>query len=287
MKKLLCVAVLTLFLATVGFSMGFSLKLTGGAAYITSGDYNDAIEGTNAYIAHYGQNITSTYSKLQFGMDLGVEFILNVTENIGIGLGVGYMQVSHDTETVEYDYDLLWWTLHDLQTLKPSVSAIPLTLNFHYAMPMGGVNLNFFAGVGFYLSTMKVDQRVKDYYIIVPYDLTLSYKASKTAFGFQGGIGLDIPISGNVSFVVDVTGRYARLSDIMGDYTITGTFLGTVNESGSNYYYYAYDLSAGGTTYKMHTLIDDAHKPTGSTYSRHGNFDLTGVSAQAGFRINF
>jgi len=243
MKKVVLAVILCLVLATFSFSMGFSLKLTGGVAYISSGDYNDGIEGMNSYYSASGyDSLTGTFSKLSLGMNFGGEFILNINENWGVGLGVSYMQFSHDTETVTGNYTFIGIPLADTFTLKPTVTSIPITLNVHYTLPLGGMNLNLFAGVGYYISKMKVDSSSVTLLELLTSSDTFASNSIGGQFGFQGGLGLEIPLGGNFAFVVDVTGRYVSLTDIKGDYTRAGTFLGIpFSGTGSDQYLYTYE----------------------------------------------
>jgi hypothetical protein len=286
--------VLCLFtLATFSFSMGFSLKLTGGAASITGGGYNDAVEGTNALNAADYSSVAGTFSKLQFGMNFGAEFIVNINESFGIGLGAGTMQFSRDTETVTGRWSMFGIPFVDTLTLKPSVTSIPVTLNVHYTMPMGGVNLNLFAGVGYYISKMKVDQSFNSTSGTFTAASTYTFDSNSISgqIGFQGGFGIDIPLGGKFSFVADFTGRYVSLSDIQGDYTATASILGFeyLNVTGDDSFFYTYEFNNGGTWFKVLDWVTDTAKPSGTHYrnAAHGNFGLTGVSARAGFKIGF
>jgi len=282
--------VLCLVLATFSFSMGFSLKLTGGAAYISSGGYNDAIEGLNSYNAAEYDTVSGSFSKLSLGMSFGGEFILNINENWGVGLGVGYMQFSHDTETVTGSWSFLGIPMTDHMTLKPTVTSIPITLNVHYTMPLGGVNLNLFAGVGYYISKFKVDTGFDSTFLLIGSSDTFASNSIAGQFGFQGGLGLEIPLGGNFSFVADITGRYVSLTDIKGDYTETATILGLhASGTGTDQYFYTYEHNLGGTWYNDMALVKDVNAPAGTSNRNavHGKFDLTGVSGQVGFKIGF
>jgi hypothetical protein len=223
-------------------------------------------------------------------MNFGGEFILNIDESFGIGLGVGYMQFSHDTETITGTG--IFGTVNTW-TLKPTVTSIPITLNVHYTLPLGGVNLNLFAGVGYYISKVKVDSSQSLWSgLLLTSSNAFTSNSIGGQFGFQGGLGLEIPLGGNFSFVADITGRYVSLKDIKGDYTISGISIFTIplpSVSGTDQYYYAYEHSYSGTWYKVIGMSTDVSKPSGMTNRNvaHGTFDLTGVSGQAGFKIGF
>ncbi len=287
MKKVLTAVFLLLFLSTVGFSMGFSLKLKGGAAYVSGGGYNTAIQGINDYNLAYYDNPTGTFSKLNWGMDLGGELILNVNESFGIGLGAGYLSLSRDAEEFSGDWSLWIFDFTDTESIATSFSTIPVTLNLHYFLPLGGMNLDIYGGVGMYISKVKIRDIITSTFLGLGVDT--DFEASKSAFGFQGGIGLDIPVSGNISFILDVTGRYVRLTDLQGEYTAAARVLGVWGTpvTGNNYYFWTYDYTSGGTAYPGFTLAETG--PSGSSYSnvKHGTVDLSGVAAQAGLKISF
>ena len=290
MKRILVGLCFLLVLSSLCFSMSFSLKLKGGVSLISSGDYNDAIEGRNAYIASFGNDISGTFSKLSLAMDFGGEFIVNVTDQFGIGVGGGYIQASRAMETVSYNYLFIIFTIDAAYGFKPTLTAIPLTLNFHYTPSFGGVKLDLWAGPGLYFCKMKIEGSEQDALLIFPFTDTFTFEGSKTVFGFQGGIGLEIPIGGNISFVVDVTGRYARMSDIQGNFNLTGELVGIpVTINATDYFYYSYTFTPGSTAFPLQTWVNDANAPSGTHVSsvRHGNFDFTGVSGQAGFKITF
>lgn len=293
MKKASLVIAFCFSLTTFGFSMGFSLKLTGGAAYITSGGYNDGIEGTNALNAADYASVTGSFSKLQLGMNFGGEIILDINENFGIGLGAGYMQFSHNTETVTGNWSMFGIPFVDTITLKPSVTSIPITLNVHYTMPMGGLNLNLFAGVGYYISKMKVDQSFNSTSgtFTAASSYTFDSNSISGQIGFQGGLGLEIPLGGDFSFIVDITGRYVSLGDIKGDYTWQASLMGfpLVDQTGTDSFFYTYEFNNSGTWNRLLDWVTDAAKPSGAhdRNAVHGKFDLTGVSAQAGFKVGF
>jgi opacity protein-like surface antigen len=281
MKKVLIVVCLCCALASFSFGAGFSLKLSGGLSYLMGGDYNDIIQGrTDYYNNASGLTISSDLKKLSLGWNAGAEAIMLFTDSVGVGLGVGYISASNEG-TMAGTVGML--ALSD--TYRPTLSAIPVTVNFHYFMPIGpSMNIHFFAGPGIYFGSMNIEEELS--IPILATDLVQSIKPeSKTAFGFQGGLGLEIGLSGNMFFVLDIQGRYVSFSDLQGPYTTTGTIFGIpVSVSGTGSIWYTETLSSG--TYYPNWAIDDT-QPTGSGYRnvRKASLSLSGVSAQAGFRI--
>ncbi len=290
MKKTLTLFVLVLSLATAGPAIDLTLKLSGGAACIMGGDYNGGIKGINAYVAAFGRNVTGEFSKLELGMDFGVELMLGLTDWLGVGVGAGYLRFSRSREEVGYDWDMLGLTFHDTDFLAPNVYAVPLTLNVHYGLPLGTMRVGVFGGVGYYLFKMRVESGFDSDFFGTSSDLVFESHKVGGRIGFQGGLGVEVPLGGEFSFVVDLVGRFVSFKDIQGDYTRTGTFLGIpFSTSGTDAYYYTEAHRFESVFYQMNDWTTDADAPSGSTYRnvRHGTFGLSGVSGQAGIKFRF
>jgi opacity protein-like surface antigen len=290
MKRTLALIALVLALASAASATNISLKLTGGVACLAGGDYNAGIEGYNAYIAAYGHNVAGAFSELQLGMDFEAELILGLTENLGVGIGAGYMRFSLSRETVDYDWDLLGLTFHSTDFLAPNIYAIPLALNVHYDLPVGELRVGLFAGVGYYLFKMRVESGFDSDFLGIGSDVVFESNKAGGRFGFQGGLSAEVPLGRDFAFVVDLVGRFVSLKDIRGDYTRSGTFLGIpYTYSGNDAYFYTEELKYEGVFYRMNDWITDAEAPTSSIYRnvRRGTFGLGGISGQAGIKVRF
>jgi hypothetical protein len=284
-----CSALIALTLALTGLASagGFSLRLAGGAALAAGGDYSRSIEGLNDYYSAAFDNVTGTFSQLPAGLDLAAEFVFEVTDRIAIGVGGGFSRFSRSAETVGYDWPILGLVFRGEETISTAVSTIPLTLNIHYALPLGGWKVDLFAGLGYYLSRVEIRRSSAADFFGLGSDV--EFEAHPGAVGLQGGVGLDMPLGRGLALVVNLCGRYARLSNIRGDYRETPTVFGVSQPSrtGSDYYFWTYTRAFGGADYQVFSL--ETTGPSGPAYSgvRHGRFDLTGVGARAGIRIGF
>jgi len=282
MKKAVLGVILCLSLAVFGFSGGFSIKLNGGANFLMGGDYNKIVEDANAYWHSVsGLTFSSDLSKLSMGWNFGAEFIYSITDQMGIGLGVGYITASNESTL-----DMQTAVVYQSYAYTPSLSVIPITLNFHYFMPVSDMmNVHFSAGPGLYISSFSF----ADHMIIgiLPstdaLNLTIDYQPDGIlAFGFQGGLGIEFAISPNISLCLDVLGRVASLSGFSGDWTRTGTLLGNpVSDSGTGTFYY-YESEGYSSFYISATM------PSGSgiTNAREASISLSGVCAMLGIKIN-
>lgn len=280
MKKAILGILLCLSLAAFGFSSGFSIKLNGGANFLMGGDYNKIIEDANANPNILGFPATGTgeLKQLTMGWNFGAEFIMNFTDEIGLGLGVGYITASNDsTLTASIGALSASWNY------KPSVSVIPITLNFHYFLPIGEtMKVNFSVGPGLYISTFEFDAHVVSTLLLTDYTDTFT-PDGKLAFGFQGGLGLEIAVSPSVSLCLDVFGRMANITGPHGQHVLAGMILGfTGSVTGTNDTFYYYESGGQSFAAIQATLPSGA----GVTNAREGSVSLSGVGATVGFKIN-
>jgi len=278
MKKALLGVLLCLSLAVFAFSGGFSIKVNGGANFLMGGDYNAAVEDSNAFWQASAWTVGTELKTLNMGWNFGAEFIYNITEEMGLGLGVGYLTASNDS-TLTASYSILSASYN----WKPSVSAIPITLNFHYFMPIGEtMNFHFFAGPGLYISTFNLDMHITCTLLDTNYDDNFE-SDSKLVFGFQGGVGIEFAVSPNISLCVDVLGRYANLSGLSGSHSLSGTLLGlTGSGTFTNHHFYYFEF--GGVA--LPWVMDVAPSGGGITNAREASVSLSGVGAQVGLKIN-
>ena len=288
MKKLFLIGVLCLSLTAVGFSMGFSIKATGGLSLLFGGDYNSAVQGQNdLYHAETGVTVNSELSKLSLGIDFGAEFILQFTDSMGVGLGVGYITASNDSTLAVHVTAL---GIGYSENYKPSVSVVPLTLSFHYFLPLGSsVRLHFFAGPGLYLATVKFDSTlIATLGAIEVGKAVLAYTPdTKLAFGFQGGIGIEFGLSRNIALLLDAAGRYLSISGLSGSWVLDGhEGLIPVHMTGTGTFYY-YESEGGGNYYGTLDVSDTL--PSGGFIRnvREASISLSGIQFQTGVRIRF
>ena len=221
----------------------------------------------------WGQVSGCQGSGRDLGWNAGAEAIMLFTDSLGIGLGVGYISASNESTMS----GILVGVIAYADTYRPTISAVPITLNFHYFLPIGpAMNVHFFAGPGFYFGSVKFEEEASIPLFVT--DVTMSFKPeSSTAFGFQGGLGLEIGLSSNIFLVLDVQGRVASFSELKGPLTMTGTMLGV-------------PVSFSGTVTLWYFENPYAHfdfaatQPTGIGVHA-ASFSLSGVSAQLGLRI--
>ena len=278
MKKALLGVLLCLSLAVFAFSGGFSIKVNGGANFLMGGDYNAAVEDANAEWQASAWTVGTELETLNMGWNFGAEFIYNITDQMGLGLGVGYLMASNESTI-----NLSLTPFTQSYTFTPSASIIPITLNFHYFMPVGEtMNIHFTAGPGLYISSFSFEDRWQVPLLLT--DLTETFEPDGVmGFGFQGGLGIEFALSPSISLCLDVLGRMANISGLTGGATLAGTIFGipgSVSATGLTLYYY----EEGG--YSNITISDTLPSGGGISNAREASISLSGVAAQFGIKIN-
>jgi len=74
----------------------FSIKLSGGYGNTSGGDLDTVISGMNSLLVDLASEldftVNSQLTNLNWGPEFEVEFVFNLTETIGFGLGSGYIR---------------------------------------------------------------------------------------------------------------------------------------------------------------------------------------------------
>jgi len=284
MKKSIWALGLVLACSVSVLAGGFSLKLTGGVAAIDGGDYNRAVQGANDLTRALYLNVNGGLAKLDRGLNLEVEGIFEITPHFGLGLGLGYCS-TREADTVGYDWVWGGRTYHDTIMTVPKFFTVPVTLNLHYRVSLVfGVKLDLAAGLGLYICGFDYHNRQTSTQFDWQFDY--SWKASKAALGFQGGLGLELPVIGRLSFVLDLFGRWARVGDIMGSFAVDGSIAGlSYSTSGKHHYFWYYEAKSKGVRYSQTAFQEEQPSGLAIDQARKGFFDYTGIAAAAGFKI--
>lgn len=279
MKKTMLVAILCFGLALSASAASFSIKVNGGANLLFGGDYNKIVDGLNHPM--YGplpMSVSGEIKKLSFALDFGAEFILNFSDRMGLGLGVGYL-----TATNESSITASIMILSESFTITPSVSAFPITLNFHYNLPFSPTfRATVTAGPGLYIASFNFEN-----HFVVPFiltDVTETFDAgTKLAVGVQGGLGLEYDITPSVSITFDVLGRLASLSDLVGTHALSGMILGITGSVSAQNHTFWYFEENGQPQY---SIQQNPPSGAGRINVREASISLSGLCAMIGVKVD-
>jgi hypothetical protein len=285
--RILAVFLSTFFLAAIlapgsayGSGIGLSLKLYGGLDYLNDGDLNEGLKGMTDYYEKYFWYFGLTksggeYKPVHMGTNFGGDLIIQFTPAVGIGLGAGYLQGTSESTVTFTPVEA------EVKT-APKASAIPLRLGMYLTLPAGPiVNINFHAGLGYYLAKISYDFRTSaagDWH-------QQSIEADATGLGYHGGFGFEFKLSRAVSLFFEGQGRSARIGGFEGSIEETDSSESPSSKNGK-LYYYQYAAGVLGT-FPVITVNDT--EPSGSDISnvREAKIDFSGLSAVAGIIIHF
>ena len=261
-----------------------SLRLYGGYSYIGAADVNEGsdfyFELVELYAAQSKGTVTGSYSPLHGGLDFGADLIYQITPNIGVGLGAGYMRNSRRS-TATWAFDATEYVL----TAEPVLTAIPVRLGVFLTFPVGGrINLTADAGAAYYAG-LKFDatQRV-DFNATEWQEMSVgSIEAGSANVGFQGSLGLEYMVSPKMGFFIEAAGRYAKLGNF-DQVTGISNSSGGGSETTDGKLYIATDTDPDFPV-SMFTIEETPPVDTAFETYREPKFDLSGFSLQAGIRI--
>ncbi len=285
MRKMLSACLLGLMLIPAAFGAQVWIKAGGGIATLNGGDYNRAVPSSNDLYRVLYTNVTGVLAKLDRSLDLALEAGMAFGRRWSLSVGLGYLSTKEESR-IAYDWKFGPDSYHNTIAIGPHFSALELSLNAAYVIPIGPVRLNLEAGPGLYFCRFASDSD----FTSTQFDWSYSYRflAHRVAPGVRGGVGLEVAVSRRLAVVLDVLGRYVRVNDITGTGTVSGTIAGSsYADSLPGQSFWSYEYVTGGASYSQTAF--QAFEPTSYliTNARKGHFDFTGVSATLGFKFTF
>jgi opacity protein-like surface antigen len=294
MKKgifIVLVGVLCVFLvASQGMAQDtykkFSLKASGGYGSISGGDMATVTDGLNEQINDIarlaGASVSGEIQVPKWGPEFEGEFIYSITENWGIGFGVGYIRKSQESGAqlqigslarISFDWE-------------PAYKVVPVMLNGYYNFPVASKMKAYVkGGVGYYFGTLDYQIRQEDELVGITVWEENEGTANDSGFGFQGGLGVEYSISEGVALFLEGTGRYAKLKNWEVE-NVNRTALGTETDRGTFWYVeqYTEDLEA---YYPSLEISDDAPDDPYYRNVRKLEISLSGVVFKIGVKFSF
>jgi len=272
MKKMITSLSLCVFLAATAYGGKLSLKFNGGGTYLMGGDFNKSTDGWRDYeksVVGPAETFVDNLKKIGLGFQFGAELLYEFSPSLAAGLEVGWLSAS-----VESGFSRTWHSYK--MTLTPTLSAVPITFNAHYFMPLGAkLKLHATVGAGAFLSHLNYKYEIED--TAFPYDGTWK-PDMKAVFGAKTGIGLEYGLSDNIALTFDVTARYAEIKGFTGPWS--GIYKGVENSGTGTMYYY--DLAG---TYPMVAIFKSLSSGGNYQNVREAKFSLSGVSTLVGIRV--
>jgi opacity protein-like surface antigen len=272
-----------------GFKPGLSLKLIGGALYTVIGDMNEHLKSYSDLPDSFGN-----LEKLgNWSGDVELELRMDVSPRVGFGLATsGFLRQRSERSLFVYGGDLNPEVVKfDIQSvIAPGIEAsMPLGLNIYFSIPLGSkLGMYLSPGVGWYSGKMTKNETTYMFYSDGTVDFGNVYWAVENKFsvGFQGALGLEYRVAGNLILVTELQGRHIRMNGLKGreEFVYKG---GHFEESGTLYYL---RTTYGGEVGPWITALEVRKRlPGGGIFSvkdaREAVLDLSGFSLRVGLRV--
>lgn len=253
----------------------FSLRLSGGGAYILGGDVNTGQEGYMQYWATLasviGYDVKGEFKNARLGPSFAADLVFQVTSWLGVGVGAEFISASRQSlytlTAPGFGYDM---------TSTPRFSAVPLKLGlFLTAYDSAAFRLLLNAGVGYYLGMSGAE------WVLSGSEGTQSETIDLTAngLGFHGGLAFEFRLSPSLALLLDLTSRYSRFTGWKGSTTFTDSG-GSDTAKGKAYYF---EIDNGYYLFPVVTIFEET--PAGYTGLRDARIDFSGGSVRLGIVI--
>jgi hypothetical protein len=259
----------------------FTLGLTAGWGLYCGGDYNAAMNGYNDFIDEFYPGGAGRYKKFNTGFNAGLEGIYWFKPNMGLGLGVNWYQSAFSDNPVDFEAGANSFR-YDISS---SVNVVPVTLNFHYQMPLCELSfLEFFFGPGLYFGCFDF---LKDYeYDYYDEQGTYEFNGKSTALGLQGGAAVTFPIvKDKLWFFGGIEGRTTSLKNFKDAWSDAGRILGNnYSESGTGHQFWTFDAENGSKSFPIFYFGEDKPAGLGVKNARAGSVGGGGLQLKIGLR---
>ena len=260
-----------------------SIKLLGGWAYLSAGDVNP---GTQAYFAWHEARwevSQGRYRAVHGGFELGGEIRFQLTQQIGITAGGGYLEISRSSQTFYWDTEV---SGGGSVIAHPNLSAMPIWLGLDLIMPIDSrLQVRAVAAPCMLLGARYADQWLMGGWKTDTYPgyiyVTTRARKSGILIGLQGTIGLEFRLLKDVFLCLDARGRYAKSGRWEGSSVLESDSLDSFFEQGELYYESVPMLSGSPRV----IMVQDAPPDGPGGKPRRAVVDFSGIVLQMGVRI--
>ena len=261
------------------------MKLTGGFGYFFGGDIERGIKGMyekkSDFLSSQGFILDDSPESFHIDTEFTGDLIIDITPNLGIGVGSGYIHAKNNSILTFYK-EALSYKLDQMASV-PEIRVIPFRVGLFFSIPIHRLfNISFSGGTGIYLakyiySMASTWEDIND----------IGHVANAAGLGFHGSIGLELNLHRRAVFLIECKGRYAKLSNFKGTATtlewgapFAGGYRETMTTVEEGSLYYLEDNGYPG-------LVISKEIPSGFNSVKKANFDLSGFSIRAGLKIRF
>jgi hypothetical protein len=261
-----------------------SLRLQGGWTYIFGGDVN---RGTKAFFDPGAWVVGSgEYLGVHNGYEFGGDIIFALTPRLGIGIGVGYMQISRYSQMGLLPGQPSFASGSVIADTK--LSAVPIRAGAYLNLPWRG-KFNFLAdfGLSYYFRARYSNESLRLFFSdgTLGSFLIATTRAEKKGFpiGFNAGVSFEYELGHNYCLYLGIRGRYARFRGWEGTSILGDNSEPPLSEYEWGILYYEVVPMLTGSPRLIMVQESPPAGPGGDP--RQAAIDFSGVSLQFGIRI--
>jgi hypothetical protein len=237
-RKAIILAACLLFIATPtctaqgggtvsgGFLSRFSIKLTGGVAFLPGGDLKNWFSSETAYDRWLGkQPGYMTQSSYPYGRTVflpEVEIIWQASRRFGLSAGAGYLRKTWTaSSSVRYDFGGALGRDDLRLARRREARVVPLMLSAIYSVPLGrDIKINLQAGLDYHLASFRFADDTTYSWPNAPGQpsyldhSTTKFEPRAGAVGAHFGVGAERALSSRLSLILDVLYRAAEVREL-------------------------------------------------------------------------
>jgi len=281
-RLIILLTIIIAFFSLTGINQAqvLSLKFTGGYSTKSIGDYNTFGEGVEKYIndleERFGGRTSGEFKKINLGFEYGGEIVLKIYRGFDIGVGVDYIQIRSNKSEFTLDTDYME---HLSYTIEPYFKVIPIKLSVYYSIPIiPPLKLFLNAGIGYYLGKITNTTKIET----LDFWSETNFEVKDRAFGFHGGMGLEVKLVPWVALFLEGKTRYCKLKSWEGEETYQDSDGFSDLRRRTLFFYKKVDPDTGNSYPAISMDI-----VTIGIYPRYFEVDLSGLLLRAGIIIRF
>ncbi|MCX6560415.1 MAG: outer membrane beta-barrel protein [Candidatus Aminicenantes bacterium] len=277
-------AIIVLALSVLGLTVPaaaqggrFSIRLYGAPSLLSGGDVNDGQQGMSDYWSRLadmaGYSVTGAFGPARFGLEFGGDIVFQISPNLGIGLGAGYINAARES-SIEFRQGSE--TLPE--TVKPAYGSVPIRLGLFYTIPVSSkMSVVLSGGPELHLARASTLWTLTEGSDTIRQENTVK----GTGLGFQAAAAFEFRLSPSIGLLLEIAGRYAKFGGL------TGTFSSSDNSNSfeTTGTFYAVEIPGVGSERFLVVMVSEA-TPTGYLSVREAKLDLTGGSLRFGLVIH-
>ena len=199
-----------------------SLRLYGGATYLTGGDINEGVRGQNELLTTILNNefvvdVQGEVEPVHWGVEYGGDVIIHLTPRLGIGVGVSRLEA---TQTSENRCGRIAGSPSLSSRFRTGSRFGPfrfVSASSMRSLPVGDSTSSSYGGVGFYPTDFSWNLRGdRVEFGTVTRATEVDTQASSTGVGFHGGVGVEFNLVERVGIFFEGQGTYAKVGGLEG-----------------------------------------------------------------------